>query len=95
MNKNVIRFNEFTPGCAFLRFPASAHHVLQSHLLHEHFLHLQKHSGHYFTGKQSFFYDVMSISMITAPIFFGSRHLYLVLKIFGNTPSWFNWDKDQ
>ena len=29
------------------------------------------------------------------PTFFGSRHHYLELKIFGGTPSWFNRDKDQ
>ena len=29
------------------------------------------------------------------PTFFGSRHLYLVFKIFGGTPSWFNRYKDQ
>ena len=29
------------------------------------------------------------------PAFFGSRHPYIVLKIFGDTPSWFDRYKDQ
>ena len=29
------------------------------------------------------------------PTFFGSRHLYLVFKIFGGTPSWFNRYKER
>ena len=29
------------------------------------------------------------------PNLFGPRHPYIVLKIFGGTPSWFNWFNEQ